>query len=302
MKMIDKIFHYIYLPVCRTYARHVLGDKPVDTVMRSLCVPYFLYRHRYWPHFKEPRTFSEKIWHRMFYNRNPLLTIISDKYRVRDYVANKCGYEYLIPLLWHGDNPQNIPYDDLPNKFVIKTNHGCGYNIIVQDKTQLDKEKTEKQISAWLSENFCQDKILGLPWGYKNIEPHIVVEQFIGENGQVPIDYKFFCYEGRAEFVLMTFDRIGNHREKHFNRDFEPLDLWNGAPQYTGNIQKPKNYREMLQLADSLAKGLDFIRVDLYSVGSRIYFGELTCYPGGGITRFVPREYDFIFGEKWYLK
>lgn len=301
MLTMNKLFEYLYMPFCRTYVRHMLGDKPADRFMRCMYKPYFLYLHRYWPHFDAPRTFSEKVWHRMLFNRDPLLTLISDKLQVRDYVAAKIGTDYLIPIHWHGENPEDIPFDKLPNKFVIKTNHGCGYNIIVLDKTNHDTEKTKKRLHKWLNVNFCQDTFFGASWAYKKIKRTVIVESFIGENEQVPLDYKFFCYRGRAEFVLVTFDRFGALTEKHFTRDFQPLDLWNGAPQQSGKITQPVAYLEMLTLADALSTDFDFMRVDLYVVNNRIYFGELTCYPAGGLAQFIPQEYDFIFGEKWQL-
>lgn len=300
MNLFKGITKLLYWPICRAYACH-LGDKSADSLLRFLCRPQFWITHRYWPYFKNPRTFNEKIWHRMLYNRDSLLTLVSDKFRVRDYVVQKGGSDYLIPLLWQGNNPEDIPFDELPHKFVIKANHGCGYNIIVQDKTQMDIPQIKNELRKWLNENFCRDKYFGISWGYKNIIPHITIEEFIGINGQVPIDYKFFCYSGRAEFVLMTFDRFDNATEKHFSRNFDPLDLWNGAPQYEGKIERPINYEEMLELADKLAKDLDFVRVDLYSVEEKIYFGELTCYPAGGLAPFIPQKYDYIFGEKWKI-
>ena len=301
MITIDNIFKYLYLPACRAYAKYVLGDKRADAIMYWLFVPYFLCIHRYWPNFKNPKSFSEKIWHRKLYNRDPLLTLVSDKLLVRDYIAKHNGVNYLIPLLWQGDNPADIPFDNLPEKFVIKANHGCGYNIIVQDKMKLDKEKTKQRLSAWLNENFCQDTGTGIAWAYKNIKPAIIVEAFIGENGQIPIDYKFFCYAGCAEFVQVSFGRFGDASERLCDRNFKPLDAWNGLKLYDDEIKQPDNYEEMLKLADVLSQGFDFIRVDLYSVGKRIYFGELTCYHAGGRARFIPKEYDFIFGEKWVI-
>ncbi len=302
MKIIDKFIEYLYMPICRNYVRYILNDKPADIVVRSLCVPYFLYLHHYWPRFNPPRSFSEKIFHRMFYNRDPLLTQISDKLCVRDYVAQKVGADYLVPLLWHGNNPEDIPFNNLPKKFALKTNHGCGYNIIVQDKTNLDVDLTKRQLYNWLNKNFCTESFLGLPWAYKNIKPTIIIEALVDDNGKLPLDYKFFCYSGSAEYLLMTFDRFGDLEEKHFDRHYKPLNLWNGAPQHEKKIEKPINYEEMLRLADTLSQDFDFIRVDLYSVGERIYFGELTCYPAGGMARFIPKEYDFVFGEKWNLK
>lgn len=302
MNLTGKLFKFLYTQFCRMYAKHILHDKPADKIYSMLCKFYFCYIHLYWPDFDKPKTISEKIWNRMLYDRDPRLTLVSDKLRVREYVSEKEGSKHLIPMIWRGDKPADVPFDELPQPFVIKLNHGCAYNIIVQDKAQLDIPNIKKQLEKWISVNFCQDTFTGTAWAYANIKPSIIVESFIGDHGQAPIDYKFFCYAGRAEFILMTFDRFGSLTEKHFNRNFQPLDLWNGAPQYSGKITKPANYDEMLHLADSLAQGFDFIRVDLYSVGGRIYFGELTCYPAGGMARFIPKEYDFIFGEKWDLK
>jgi len=225
--------------------------------------------------------------------------MLSDKWRVRGYVATKVGSEYLDPVLWRGDNPGDIPFDELPLKFVIKGTHGCKYNIIVQDKTQLDQKNRRFKLKEWLSENYCEDKFLGVEWAYKNIRPQIIVESFLEDNGKVPLDYKFFCFSGRAEFLQISFDRFGDASELILDRDFNPIEVWNGLTLYKGEVRRPDNYEEMLQVAESLARDLDFIRVDLYSVGKRVYFGELTCYPASGMAPFVPRGYDFVFGEKW---
>ena len=299
MNLTNTFFKYLCMPVCRTYFRHILGNRPADKVITSMSSLYFWYRHNYWPNFKNPQTFSEKVWNRMLYNRDPLLTRISDKLTVRGFVSDKIGSHYLIPNLWQGDKPEDIPFDDLPEKFVIKTNHGCGYNIIVQDKMKLDKEKTRQELRAWLRQNFCQDRHFGLSWAYKNIKPYIIVEAFIGQNGKPPIDYKFFCYRGRAEFVQVSYDRFGDPSERLLDRDFRPLDVWNGLKLYQGEIIKPGNYDKMLCVADKLSQNFDFIRTDLYSTCNQIYFGELTCYPAGGNAPFSPMEYDSIFGKKW---
>lgn len=285
--------------MCRAYARHILGDKPTDIVFRFLCSLDFWKVHSYWPHLKNPRSFEEKLCYRMLFDRDPQWTMLSDKLLVRDYVAGKVGNQYLIPLLWKGDRPEDIPFDELPSKFVIKTNHGCGYNIIVKDKTQIDKAMTIRKLKKWLGKNYCQDKYLGNGWAYKHIRPTVLVESFLEKNGGVPEDYKFFCFSGQAEFLQVSFDRFGDASETILDRSFNPLDLYNGVKLYPGTVKRPDNYEEMLRLADSLALGFDFIRVDIYSVGGRLCFGEFTCYPAGGRAKFIPRKYDFLFGEKW---
>ena len=296
------IYGNLYMRLCRTYARYRLGDKPADSVMRFLNRVDFWRVHRYWPRFKNPRSFSEKVYSRLLFDRDPQWTLISDKLLVRDYVASKVGNQYLVPLLWKGDRPEDIPFDELPLKFVIKANHGCKYNIIVKDKTHLNKANAIIKLNKWLDENYCTDKFLGTGWAYKNIKPIIIVESFIENNGKVPEDYKFFCYSGQAEFIQVSFDRFGDATERILDRNFNPLDLYNGQKLYPGRVKRPDNYEDMLKLAESLALGFDFIRVDLYSVGGRLYFGELTCYPAGGRAIFIPRKYDFLFGEKWKIR
>lgn len=276
-----------------------MGDKPADTVMQYLYSLNFLKVHGYWPDFKNPRTFSEKVCNRMLFDRDPRWTMLSGKWRVRDYVANKVGKEYLVPVLWHGDRPEEIPFNELPSKFVIKTNHGAGYNIIVKDKTQLNQLKARLRLKKFLNENFYRDRFCGTAWAYKNIRPTIIVEAFLDDNGKVPVDYKFFCYSGRAEFLQVSFDRFGNASERILDRDFNPLDLYNGVKLYQGKVVLPDNFTEMVRVAESLAENIDFIRVDLYNLNKRIYFGELTCYPAGGMAKFILRKYDYIFGEKW---
>lgn len=290
----------LYWPICRAYARHFVGDKPADPIMRVLCALYFMKAHGYRPHFKNPRSFMEKTWRRMLFDRDPLLTLCSDKLRVRAYVASKAGPEYLVPLFWAGEKPEEIPFDELPAKCVIKTNHGCGYNIFVKDKTHLDRSEVRRQLGTWLRENFCQDAFLGVAWAYKNITPAIIVESLLEDNGRMPADYKFFCYSGRAEFLKIDFDRFEDHSEAFFDRALKPLDLFGkGIKQQGGQITLPDNFPEMVRVAEAVARGIDFIRVDLYSVAGRIYVGELTCYHGGGLIRLYPRRYDFLFGEKW---
>jgi hypothetical protein len=228
--------------------------------------------------------------------------MLSDKLLVRDYVAAKVGNEYLIPFFWTGNKAEEIPFDELPSKFVIKTTHGCAYNIIVTDKAQIDSEKIKLQLTKWLRQNYCQDTYVGLEWGYKNIKPCIIIESFIEENGKPPTDYKFWCFSGRVEYVSLHFDRFEKHTTMSFDRNFEPSEFGFNLPLYSGECQRPRNYEAMLEVAESLAEGFDFIRVDLYNPRGRILFGEFTVYPGGGFARFLPARLDYVLGEKWQRK
>jgi hypothetical protein len=301
-KLEGKMLKLLLWPACRAYARH-LGDRPADAIYRFLCSLQFWSVYRFWPDLARPRLFSEKLWNRMLHVRDPLFTLICDKYRVREYIAKKVGGECLIPLLWSGKEPDDIPFDNLPDQFVIKANHGSGYNIIVTDKTKLRRASVKQGLRRWLDENFALDKFLGAAWGYKNIDPHITIESFIGDQGKPPVDYKFYCFSGRIEVLTLHFGRFERHETKAFDRNFNPLDASRSFRQYEGEYGQPQNYDAMVNLAESIAEDFDFIRVDLYSSGSRVFFGELTPYPAGassfhGLDMTI---FDMILGEKWKL-
>jgi len=301
MNPVNAFFKLFYWPICRAYARH-LGDKPADSLLRFLCSFQFLRTCGFWPNFVNPRRFSEKVWSLQLHGRDPILTLISDKLRVRDYVAHKVGEKYLIPLIWQGEHPGNIPFDELPQKFVIKANHGCDFNILIKDKNKINQRQIEQQLKKLLDSNFCRDTFLGISWGYRNIKPHIIIEELLQENGKDLIDYKFWCFFGRVEFISLHFDRFENHATLSFDRNFQAGGLHFDLPIYEGHFERPPNYKEMITVAEALAEDFKFMRVDLYNVDRRIYFGELTPYPGGVTARFEPEEIDLFLGEKWVWK
>lgn len=299
MHLIAALMKRTYWPLCRAYARY-LGDRPADGLLTLFSRIQFRFYYGFWPNFAHPKRFSEKIWSRQLYDRDPKLTLISDKVAVRAYVADIIGSEYLIPMHWTGTRPEDIPFDTLPDRFVIKANHGCAYNIIVPEKRLLDRESARNQLKQWLAENFGAGWGLGIAWAYKNIRPQILVEEMLVEDGHVPIDYKFFCFSGRMEFFKMDFERFEGHATRFFDRERTPLDFVEvGLKTYQKQINFPPNLDKMVRVAEDLAKGFEFIRVDLYSVGSRIFFSELTVYPGGISAPFDKDEYDYKFGEKW---
>jgi len=299
MNLKSSIFDMLYQKPCRAYARYFLDDKPADFLYRFLCSLQYWRIYRFWPNFLEPKRFSEKIWSQMLHDRDQLLTMLNDKLRVREYVTAKKMGDYLIPLLWSGENPEQIPFEQLPYKFVIKATHGCSYNIIVNDKIKIDSEKIKETLAMWLNENYCLDFLIGAEWGYKNIKPSIIIESLIQEDGKCPVDYKFWCFSGRVESISVHFDRFEMHSTRAFNRSFEPGGLSFDLPLHSGAYERPANYKEMVRVAELLAEGFDFMRVDLYNVANKIYFGELTPYPGGVTHRFEPESVDYALGEKW---
>ena len=301
MNAIAKLYKLFLWPLCRTYARYVVKDRTADIFLRFLCKLQFWSVHQYWPNFVSPQKFYEKLWNRMLFERGSQFTMISDKYRVREYVTRKIGSEYLVPLIWSGNNPEEIPFDKLPRKFVIKTNHGCGYNTIVEDKAQLDQTEIKIRIQKWLKTNFCQSTYLGIAWGYKNIIPTIIIESFIEERGKVPIDYKFYCFSGKLEILTLHFGRFEEHKTIAFNRNFEPHEFRYHHHHRQSECQRPQNFETMVHLAESLSAEFDFMRVDLYNIEGQIYFGEFTPYPGGvsKLIGFDASSYDYSLGKKW---
>jgi hypothetical protein len=288
-------------PISRWYHKRLLGDKPADEFISFLASLDFWCVHRYWPRLRVPRTFSEKTVHRMLFSRDPILTLLSDKLASREFIRRRVGEEYLVPLLWSGGDPEAVPFRDLPDRFVIKASHGCGYTIVVKDKRRLDRPAVKAQLRRWLSQNFATETFSGSSWGYKHVPPAILVEPFIGEGDIEPFDYKFFCYDGKALFVDVIFDRFTDEQENFFDRDYKLIPVWNGVKMDRTRVDRPQNFDTMLAIADRLSEGMDFIRVDQYCVNGRIFVGEMSCYPAAGRAPFLPREYDFTFGEPWHL-
>ena len=256
---------------------------------------------------KDPKTFNEKIQYKKFFDRKSIYTTCADKFAVREYVKRKIGKQYLIPLLFSTTNPEEIDLSKLPNQFVIKSNHSSGHIIIVDDKNSIDINMIIGKCKKWLKVRLFP---LYKEWHYKNIEPRILVEQFLrDENGHAPKDYKFHCFAGRVEFVFVDSDRFTDHKRTLFSRDWELLPFTfcpadsNNRPMFkpNKNESKPENFAEMIEVAESLSKDFDYVSVDFYTLQNKIFFGELTFTPGGGFMKFFPQEYDLIYGKKVHL-
>lgn len=256
-------------------------------------------------HLNPPRTFNEKIQWLKLYDRNPLYTSLVDKYSVKEYVGKIIGEDYIIPTLGVWNCPEDIDYDSLPNRFVLKTTHdGGGEGVIVCDKNNLKKKYINSKLKRSLKRNIYRSL---REWPYKGISPRIMAEQFIESDVEDESikDYKFFCFNGDPEFC-----QVKSHREgKNFNDLFDMK--WNLLP-FTGlnpfqknamiTPQKPDNYELMIDLARKLSDVASFVRVDFYNVNGTIYFGEITFYPASGMGVFTPKEYDGVIGEMLDLK
>ncbi len=251
------------------------------------------------PDLKTPKRFNEIINWQKLYLRNPLMTTCTDKVLVRSYVRDQIGEEYLIPLLAHGASWDEIGYKSLEEPFIIKTNHGSGGNKIIKDKSSEDEKGLKSQFSKWLTENYYY----GLrEWQYKNIKPAIVVEKLLlDENGQVPADYKFYCFnygETTELLIEITLARFTNIKRAFYTEAWEKLPLQVAFPMYDEELLPPPNLDLMCDIARKLSKPFKYSRVDLYNLDGRIFFGEITFSPFSGLMRITPDEWDFILGEK----
>jgi hypothetical protein len=294
-----KLNRMLYMPACRLYARHAMAAGSPDRIMRLLGSVEFLMVHHYWPNLTTPSTFTEKLWRRMLFDRDPRFVLVSDKLRVRAYIEKVAGSEYLVPLLWSGNNPDEIPWQILPAAFAIKATHGCGYNVLVQDKASLDLDSTQKQLRHWLHTNYGKTFGIGAEWCYRRIPPSIIIEEFLEEDGRSARDYKLWCFAGRVECLTVHNSRHQNHAVQTFDRNFKPYPYAFPLAGPSQTLARPHNLEDMVRIAENVAADFDFIRVDMYNVRGRIFTGELTVYPGGGFLRFLPRELDIRLGAKW---
>lgn len=247
---------------------------------------------------KNPTEFNQKVqWLKAFYHP-PILHQLVDKYAVRSYVEEKIGANYLNECISIHDRVSDINFEELPNRFVMKVVNGCGYNIIVPDKSQLNIRKAKLKLLKWVNKD--QYKRSGKEWAYKGVKPRIMVEKFMEEIGHSSLkDYKFYCFNGKPKFVEIHLDRNTDHKSSFYDLNFQQLPFRDVEEHETiqTSIEKPEQFEEMILLAEKLADKLPFVRVDFYYFENRIVFGEMTFYPGDGRADFQPEEYNKILGD-----
>lgn len=241
-----------------------------------------------------PKTFSEKIQWIKVNCHEPLMTRCADKYRVRDYVKKCTGEKYLTKVYGIWKNSEEIDFESLPKKFVLKTNHASGQVIIVKDKSELNISDVKKQLKGWLLENYYY--VTG-EWVYKDIEPVIICEELLDDD---ILDYKFYCFNGEPKFLYVS-EGLGRDQKKA-KMNFVDL-AWHKTEfqredflQFEKIPSRPKNFEEMIAIASKLAGKFYFVRVDLYSIKGVIKFSELTFYPNGGFAPFKPDKWEEEIG------
>lgn len=256
-------------------------------------------------HLKNPVRFTEKLqWYKIHY-RNPVMHQCADKYLVRDYVRGKGLESILVPLIAKYDSLKDVQWDKLPDQFVIKTTHGGGgLNVVVcNSKEKLDMDEVKEKLS--FEPHPVKSNTVGREWAYYGLQPGIVVEELLvnRENPEAGInDYKFFCYNGHAKYIIVDVDRFIGHKRNFYNRDWNNLHVTSDCAAIDRDIERPENLDEMLKIAEKLSEDFPYVRVDLYSVDGKVYFGELTFYPWSGYVQYTPDDADYWFGEDFELR
>ena len=245
-----------------------------------------------------PQTYNEKLQWLKLHDRKPLYTTIVDKLTVKDYVSSIIGSEYIIPTIkvFPGEVKKE-DFLDLPEKFVLKTNQGSSSAgvIVCRSKGTLDIEKAAARMNQSLKSNVYKAM---REWPYKDIVPKVFAEKYMEDESGELIDYKFFCFSGKVKALFIGTERFSDEvKFDFFDADFNHLDLYQVHPMSKKVIKKPINFEEMKSIAERLAAGFSHVRVDLYNISGKIYFGEITFYHHGGFAPFHPEKWNRIFGE-----
>lgn len=246
----------------------------------------------------DPVMFNEKLQWLKLYDRKPKYTMMVDKYKVREYIAEEIGEQYLIPLLGVWDTPEEIDFSVLPNQFAMKCNHNSGLGMcICTDKSKLDIKKVKKSLSQGLKQDYY---LTGREWPYKDVPRKIIAEQFLKSDAGGLTDYKIHCFNGVPKFILVCRDRFTESglTEDFYTTEWERMPVKRpGIPNASVQSSRPEELGKMLTLAENLSEDIPFLRVDFYLVEGKIYFSELTFFPASGFTGFDPPEWDRIFGD-----
>lgn len=248
------------------------------------------------PNIDKPTTFSEKLqWMKLNFH-NPLQTICADKYLVREYIIEK-GYKNILSnVICVVESIDKLDIKKLPKKFVIKATHGSGWNLICTEKKKINWFWWKKIMNVWLHNNIFWP---GREWPYKTMKARLIIEEFLTDKSGQLMDFKFFCFNGKAHFVQANKGRdTANHAQNFYDLDWKILPFGKDLkPRPDIAIIPPVKLKEMIAIAEDLATDFPFVRVDFYEVEDKIIFGEMTFYPKSGLPDFTPIEYDQILGD-----
>lgn len=298
-KKISKIYKNPYLLISILSSRGYLSWLP-DKVYLKLVYKLKMKKSL---NLTNPCSFNEKLQWLKINDRNTLYTKLVDKYSVREYIAEAIGEEYLIPLIGVYDKFEDIDFDCLPNKFVLKTTHDSGGVVVCKDKDNFDIDEAREKLNKSLRRNYYN---VWREWPYKNVKPRIICEEFLETNhGGLPIDYKFHCFNGVPDNVMICLGReTGSTKFYFFNQQWNLLkyNITGKMASQDFTFDKPEMMDKMFEIARILSKELTFVRVDLYCENNKIYFGELTFFPETGLDSNLLEETDLAFGNMIKIK
>lgn len=290
------ILHYITHPQDTLYfsflkIAHFLPDKLHLKIL-------FRFEMRQKLNLNDPQTFCEKLQWLKLYNRRPEYTKMVDKLLAKEYVAQKIGIDHIIPVLATWNTPEEIDFDKLPGKFVLKTTHGGGSGgvFICSDKKQLDRRKVVDFMRRAMQQDIYKSRV---EWPYKDVKKRIFAEQYmVDDSGNELKDYKILCFNGKPTYVEVDSGRYGNHIRNIYDTQ------WNVQPIAIGykndlsvHFERPTRLEEMVEYARIFSEGIPFLRTDFYVINDKIYFGELTFFQRSGMTPFTPADMDYKLGE-----
>ncbi|MBR6142468.1 MAG: glycosyl transferase [Bacteroidaceae bacterium] len=297
MKIIDKLNKAIKKPnwlfgvILRRCFSRMLNDR------NFIKWEYFSGMGKF-PDLDNPTTYNEKLQWLKLNDIHDEYTLLVDKYEAKEIVRKRIGEKYIIPTLDIYDSFDDIDFDLLPNQFVLKTTHDSGGVVVCSDKTRLDMKAVRNKLEKSLRHNYFYEH---REYPYKNVKPRIIAEQYmVDESGTELKDYKFFCFDGKCKMLFVATDRQSRNEPffNFFDEHYNPLPFKQGHPINPIIPQKPERFEEMIRIAERLSVGYRHLRVDLYNINGRIFFGELTFFHFSGNVPFEPAEWDFVIG-KW---
>ncbi len=257
---------------------------------------YFKHLMGYPLNLDNPKTYNEKLQWLKIHDKRPEYTRMVDKVEAKKYVSSIVGDKYIINTLGIWDNVEQIEWEKLPNQFVVKATNDSGGVVVCKDKNSLDIEEAKKKLLNLGKRDYSK---YSKEYPYKNVKKRFIAEEYIeDESGYELKDYKIFCFDGEPKFLFVATGRQQHDtRFDFYDLEFNHLPVLNGHPNADVWPVKPKNYEEMLEISRKLSKGIPHVRVDLYNVNGKVYFGELTFFHWSGIVPFEPMEWDYKFGE-----
>lgn len=245
---------------------------------------------------QKPKLFNEKLQWLKLYNRKEEYIQYVDKYSVRSFVEERIGVKYLNNLISTYNSVEEIDWANLPEKFVLKCTHGSGTNIICTDKQNLDIVTVQRKLNNWINRNWYW---YAREWPYKNIKPRIICEEYLEDsNGNPPVDYKFFCFNGEPKFIQVDIDIHQNHRRNYYDLNWNFLNIEINYPSAPNvHLDIPEKLDEMIEISKRLSKDIPFVRVDLYNQDENIIFGEMTFFHDAGLGIISPSKLSTELGK-----